>query len=87
MPSSSRVSYTALSAVGGHRNKPNDPSAVSADDRPDVGLYGPVFCQCQAGSGRTVFYKNPVNAKHIELEPNHRRNPAVVVKNPYYDVD
>lgn len=47
MPSS-RVSCTALSAVGGHRSKPNDPSAVSADDRPDVGLYGPVFSLCQA---------------------------------------
>lgn len=38
MPSSSQVSYTALSAVGGHCNKPNDPSAAGTDDRPDVGL-------------------------------------------------
>lgn len=38
MSSSSQVSYTVLSAVGGHRNKPNDPSAVGADDRPDVEL-------------------------------------------------
>lgn len=70
MPSSSRVSRAAPSAVGGYRNKPDDPSAVSADDRPDVELYGPVFSQCQADSGRTVFYLNAVNAKHLELEPN-----------------
>lgn len=38
MPSSSQVSYAALSAVGGHCNKPNDPSAAGTDDRPDVGL-------------------------------------------------
>lgn len=87
MSSSSQVSYTVLSAVGGHRNKPNDPSAVSAHDRPDVELYRPVFSQCQAGSGRTLFFKNPVNVHYIELEPNHRRNPAVVVKNTHYDAD
>ncbi len=88
MSSSSRVSYTALSAVGGHRNKPNDPSAVSADDRPDVELYGPVFSQCQAGSGKTLFYKNPVNVKHIELEPKHRKTcPAVVAQSSYCGVD
>lgn len=78
MPSSSRVSNTALSAVGGHRNKPIDPGAVSADDRPDVGLYGPVFSQCQASSDRTVFHKNPVNVKHIKPEPSDRRNPALL---------
>lgn len=44
--SSSQVSDTVPPAVGGHHNKPNDPSAVSADDRPDVELYGPVFSQC-----------------------------------------
>ena len=54
--------------------------SADADDGPDVVLYGPVFSQCQAGSGRTLFYKNPVNVKHIELEPNHRKNPAVVVR-------
>ena len=80
MLSSSQVSDTVLSAAGGHSNKPSDPSEVSADDRPDVELYGPVFSQCQAGSCRTLFYKNPVNVKHIELEPNHRRTcPAFVV--------
>lgn len=65
MSSSSQVSYAALSAVGGHRNKPSDPSAVSAHDKPDVELYGPVFSQCQAGSGKTLFYKDPVNVQHI----------------------
>lgn len=80
--------HCSLSAVGGHRNKPNDPSAVSTDDRPDVELYGPVFSQRQAGSDRTLFYKNPVNVKYNELEPKEgRRIPAVVVKNTYYDVD
>lgn len=88
MSSSSRVSCTALSAVGGHRNKPSDPSAVSADDRPDVELYGPVFSQCQADSGRTLFYKNPVNVKHTEPEPKHRKKrPAVVVQSSYCGVD
>lgn len=80
----SLVSDTVLPAVGGHRNKPNDPLTVSTDESPDVELpvYGPVFSQCRAGSGRTLFYKNPVNVKRIELEPNHRGTcPAVVVKN------
>lgn len=83
MQSSSRVSYAALPAVGGHRSKPDDPLAVSAKDRPDVGLYGPVFSPREAGSGRSVFHKNSVNVKHTEAEPNHRRNPAVDAKNTY----
>lgn len=87
MSSSSQVSDTVLSAVGGHRNKPNDPSAVSADDGPDVELYGPVFSQCQAGSGRTLFYKNPVSVKHVDLEPKHIRTLTAVVENTYHGVD
>lgn len=81
MSSSSQVSDTALSAVGAHQNEPNDPSAVGADDRPDVELYGPVFSQCQAGFSRTLFYKNPVNVKHADLEPNHIRTRPAVVEN------
>lgn len=67
MLSSSQVSDTVLPVAGGHHNKLSDPSAVSANDGPDVELYGSVFPQCQAESGKKLFYKNPVNVKNIEL--------------------
>lgn len=54
----------SLSAAGGRRDEPSDPFlAAGADDGPDVELYVPVFCQCQAGSCRTLSYKNPVDVK------------------------
>lgn len=62
MPSSSQVSSTALSAEGGHSNKPNDPSAAGADDRPDVGLQNCiqacVFSIKQALVGRSCGKKS-----------------------------
>ncbi len=84
MSSSSQVSFTVLCAVGGHRNKPTDPAA---HDRPDVELYGPVFPQCQAGSGRTLFYKNQLMYSTLNWSHITQGILQFVIKNKHYDVD